>query len=419
MAKKLSDVFNKIKFAKIDPMHNKPHKGGSTDDEEHGAVSEIEFGQQVAHAKKRSMTESESVKRTQTNVKNVERAKTGFHIDDEEYRKHIERMKKANIEYIKNNPNSIYKMPKESVEVEEVLDALTEDLTEEISNDQIETLRVFYTVVKKIDKESPAWKRAVRSLSRFSKAQLKSISDLPFIGVEAQKMLHEDVEQLDEISDELADKVRDTRVAASKNWRNSKTARENLKKTSKNFQMNLDRAARKRRLNKDTPEVAKIKADANAEYEYNKSRGWSNESVETSEENSMNEAFSASASNKTHAGSFQEKEHGKHFTYKKTNDAWAKKHNLPHEIDVQDGVRYGHVKGTVAHVATDENPNGTPKIEKWKLKKHNKWVNESRVSDIVREAWEKSKKKKKEAETSDKVEKFEAEPELSSTIEKQ
>jgi hypothetical protein len=55
--KKPSEVFKNIRFAKLDPSHNKGHKGGSTDDEEHGAVSEIEWNQQLQHQKKRSMQE--------------------------------------------------------------------------------------------------------------------------------------------------------------------------------------------------------------------------------------------------------------------------------------------------------------------------------------------------------------------------
>ena len=56
--KKPSDVFNSIRFAKLDPKHDKGHKGGSTDDEEHYAVGEKEWNQQVAHAKKRAMQEA-------------------------------------------------------------------------------------------------------------------------------------------------------------------------------------------------------------------------------------------------------------------------------------------------------------------------------------------------------------------------
>ena len=53
---KASEVFKKIRFAKLDPTHDKGPKG-STDDEEHGAVSEIEWDQQLKHVKKRAMQE--------------------------------------------------------------------------------------------------------------------------------------------------------------------------------------------------------------------------------------------------------------------------------------------------------------------------------------------------------------------------
>jgi len=54
--KKVSDVFKSIRFAKLDPKHDKG-PATSTDDEEHGAVSSQEFAQQLAHVKKRSMQE--------------------------------------------------------------------------------------------------------------------------------------------------------------------------------------------------------------------------------------------------------------------------------------------------------------------------------------------------------------------------
>lgn len=59
---KPSEVFKNIRFAKLDPHHDKGHKGGSTDDEEHGAVSEIEWAQQLAHQKKRAMQEEKKDK---------------------------------------------------------------------------------------------------------------------------------------------------------------------------------------------------------------------------------------------------------------------------------------------------------------------------------------------------------------------
>lgn len=52
--KKVSDVFKSIRFAKTEPR-GKPHL--STDDEEHGAVGEKEFEQQLKHVKKRAMQE--------------------------------------------------------------------------------------------------------------------------------------------------------------------------------------------------------------------------------------------------------------------------------------------------------------------------------------------------------------------------
>lgn len=57
--KKVSDVFKSIRFAKGEPR-GKPHS--STDEEEHGAVGEKEFNQQVQHVKKRAMQEEKKDK---------------------------------------------------------------------------------------------------------------------------------------------------------------------------------------------------------------------------------------------------------------------------------------------------------------------------------------------------------------------
>jgi hypothetical protein len=54
--KKASEVFKKIRFAKMDPNHEKAGSF-STDDEEHYTVSTKEWEQQVQHVKKRSMQE--------------------------------------------------------------------------------------------------------------------------------------------------------------------------------------------------------------------------------------------------------------------------------------------------------------------------------------------------------------------------
>ena len=53
--KKVSDVFKSIRFAKGEPRGK---KHSSTDDEEHGTVGEMDFDQQLAHAKKRAMQEA-------------------------------------------------------------------------------------------------------------------------------------------------------------------------------------------------------------------------------------------------------------------------------------------------------------------------------------------------------------------------
>lgn len=60
--KKPSDVFKSIRYAKMEPQHDKGHAGGSTDDEEHGAIGEKEWGEQLKHAKKRAMMNTEEVK---------------------------------------------------------------------------------------------------------------------------------------------------------------------------------------------------------------------------------------------------------------------------------------------------------------------------------------------------------------------
>jgi len=59
--KKVSDVFKSIRFAKLDPKHDKGPKI-STDDEQHYTVGEKEFQQQLDHVKKRAMQEEKKDK---------------------------------------------------------------------------------------------------------------------------------------------------------------------------------------------------------------------------------------------------------------------------------------------------------------------------------------------------------------------
>lgn len=267
MSKKFSDVFNKIRYAKIDPKHDKPHVGGSTDDEEHGAVSELEFDQQVKHAKKRSMTESEAVKRTQTNLKNIEASKTGYSADEEEYRKHIERMKKQNAEYIRNNPNTIYKRTEE-VEYNQ------EQIEEAI--DHVITARHIIGQTKSKSASNVEYMKFLKSLrDKFGKEYSTNVHQL------ASKLAMEEIEQLDEISDELVKKVSDKRFAAASNWRSNPKA---AVKSSKNFKLTLARTARQRKNRVPSEAEKQYAKDAEELRQYNKARGWSNESVEVVEE---------------------------------------------------------------------------------------------------------------------------------------
>lgn len=75
-------------------------------------------------------------------------------------------------------------------------------------------------------------------------------------------------------------------------------------------------------------------------------------------------------STKTSTGEFTEVSMGKHFTYRPTTNHWALVHGLTHEVDVLDGVRFARVLKTVAHVAVDENADGNPVLEAWKIKQH-------------------------------------------------
>lgn len=109
----------------------------------------------------------------------------------------------------------------------------------------------------------------------------------------------------------------------------------------------------------------------------------------------VKEAFRPDHKNGRALGEFQEKDHGKWFTYRHTNDPWAKKHGLTHEIDVgpHGDVRFGNVKSTRVHIATDENDDGTPKLDTWHLKKHNRWQQNESVelsldeSENINEDW--------------------------------
>lgn len=71
-------------------------------------------------------------------------------------------------------------------------------------------------------------------------------------------------------------------------------------------------------------------------------------------------------------GVFQEKGCGNWFEFRQTDDEWALKQGLRHEIALMNGEwRYADVKKTVAYVAVDEDEFGAAVLEKWSIKRKN------------------------------------------------
>jgi hypothetical protein len=90
----------------------------------------------------------------------------------------------------------------------------------------------------------------------------------------------------------------------------------------------------------------------------------------------IEEAFSADQVPAHLLGGRFRNEKDKIFEYRLSTDAWGLKHGLPHEIFVLDGkqTRAGLIKGTVAYISTDEDAEGKPVLQKWKIKQHVKYL---------------------------------------------
>lgn len=71
-------------------------------------------------------------------------------------------------------------------------------------------------------------------------------------------------------------------------------------------------------------------------------------------------------------GCFVEVEHGNTFEYAENTDTqWVNPSEWPHKVFVGpmgEQTRYARVLKTVAHVIVDEDENGFPVVEKWKIK---------------------------------------------------
>jgi hypothetical protein len=74
------------------------------------------------------------------------------------------------------------------------------------------------------------------------------------------------------------------------------------------------------------------------------------------------------------AGDFQERDHGHWFSYALTADEWALANGLPHEIDTIDGVRFARVLKTCVYVAVDEAADGTAVLQRWALRRNNRFT---------------------------------------------
>ena len=78
------------------------------------------------------------------------------------------------------------------------------------------------------------------------------------------------------------------------------------------------------------------------------------------------------------SGEFYLVESKQWFTFRLTTDHWALSHKFLHEIDVGTSsypeVRFANVLKTVANVVIDEDENGYPVVESWKITKKTKHI---------------------------------------------
>ena len=109
------------------------------------------------------------------------------------------------------------------------------------------------------------------------------------------------------------------------------------------------------------------------------------DSVEVDDGESIEEAFSSDQVPAHLLGGRFRNEKGKIFEYRLSTDAWGLKHGLPHEIFVLDGkqTRACLIKGTVAYISTDEDAEGKPVLQKWKIKQHVKYLKHYESTESV------------------------------------
>ena len=181
--KKVSDVFKSIRYAKLDPNHDKGPKG-STDDEEHYTISSKEYGQQLDHAKKRAMMTTEAKEKTEYDYEGD--------------------MARGQLQSIINNAQRVHDMLEDNDNLPEWVQSkitLAEDYISTVSNYMMseidEETHQAKTTMKHIPNASPALKKASKDIKPGVKGYTDRIAMLKAGGVK------EEVEELDELSNNM------------------------------------------------------------------------------------------------------------------------------------------------------------------------------------------------------------------------
>jgi hypothetical protein len=185
MMKKVSDVFKSIRYAKLDPNHDKGPKG-STDDEEHYTISSKEYGQQLDHAKKRAMMTTEAKEKTEYDYEGD--------------------MARGQLQSIINNAQRVHDMLEDNDNLPEWVQSkitLAEDYISTVSNymmseiDEETMSHQAKTTMKHIPNASPALKKAAKDIKPGVGGYRDRIAMLKAGGVK------EEVEELDELSNDM------------------------------------------------------------------------------------------------------------------------------------------------------------------------------------------------------------------------
>ena len=348
MAKSASKVFKSIRFAKLDPDHQKAGPF-STDDEEHYTVSTQEYEQQIKHIKKRSMQEDKDP------------CWTGYEMVG---------MKKKNGKPVPN-----------CVPVKEAVKEAGDDPTGDCSPEDMVKKGGKTTVNKPIAEATSVAVRMQRALDRIkAKREASEQRGREVLQPKKPEPVKEDVEQLDELSPNT---LHGYMVAGHKKY---DSIRNNTDSTSMAKKSKLEAGIKSAHAKKYPAKsaAAEPKKDANSRgYEQGRYMG---DSVEHDE--SLIEGW--------------KKDSGWHKADSKTDTV----------IDKSGAVHTAHskVRDLARRAMKDAGAKQAKSVGAKPMKEST--LVESRKTDIIKDAADSAKKKKKESD------KFEANPTLDSQIQK-